>query len=156
VACRLLGVAVVKLSLSTSYGVFAVLLFAASSSTTASGASGDYSRRDDLTKAVISCEEAYTRLESCCPGFDPFSGDSKRSANCLDVEWQHTTGGGGCDGPATVDRGDTEPLAIAESECIRALTCEELVASGVCDRAMNDPTSAGPSGGRPARRGICP
>ena len=46
-------------------------------------------------------------------------------------------------------------LALAESECIRARSCEELEADGVCTRAANDPTIDNDTG-RPATRRLCP
>lgn len=117
------------------------------------GADGDYEHRDDLTLAVVSCEEAYTRLQSCCPDFVAAGAFDENRSPCLDYEWRKTTSG--CGGPTSVDTGDTEPLALSESECIRALSCDELRSSGVCERAKNDPTVANTTG-RPAKRGICP
>lgn len=108
-------------------GALIALFFAVPTPSAASGA-GDYERRDDLTEAVIACEEAHARLEKCCPGFVAGGPFDERRSPCLDLEWRHTTGG--CTGPSTVDTGDGEPLAIEESDCIRRLSCDELVASG--------------------------
>lgn len=137
-------------------GAFVALFFALSANPAFASHDddGDYERRDDLTRAVVSCEEAYARLEECCPGYSSYEGFDERRSPCLDLEWQRTSGGG-CNGPTTVDRGDTEPLALAESECIRAHSCEELEAGGACDRARNDLTANNASG-RPATRRLCP
>lgn len=129
-----------------------VALFFALSVSNAAGAAGDYDRRDDLTKAVVSCEEAYLHLEKCCPGYSASRDDATGSPPCLDREWRETHEG--CMGPSSVDTGDSEPLSLHESQCIRGMSCDDLVASGVCARAMNDSTNQRES--RPATRGLCP
>ena len=136
-------------------GAFFALLLALSTNTAlASHDDGDYERRDDLTRAVVSCEEAYARLQNCCAGYRAWVGFDEKKSPCLDLEFQRTSSGG-CNGPTEVRRGDTEPLALAESECIRAHSCEELEAAGVCTRAANDPTIDNETG-RPATRRLCP
>ena len=130
-----------------------IALFFATSTSKASSDDGDYERRDDLTEAVVSCEEAYARLQKCCPGYSAWVGYDKKRSPCLDLEWQETSSG--CFSPSTVDRGDTEPLALRESECIREMSCEDLVAKGVCARAKSDRTIVNESG-RSATRRICP
>jgi hypothetical protein len=142
----------VKLSRPLSFGALVALLFAASRSSASS--SGDYERRDDLTLAVIACEEAYTRLENCCPGYSAWVGYDERRSPCLDLEWRTTSEG--YSGPDHVDTGNTKPLELSESNCIRAMSCEDLVARGVCDRATTDPTIHDNTNGRSATRGICP
>jgi len=115
-----------------------------------------YEHRDDLTAAVVSCEEAYARLEGCCPGFDANTGYDKRRSLCRDLEWLEAHKG--CDGKwYRDDMGETEPLALVESECIRDRACDELVSSGVCERAWKDVTTeATAKTSRNALRGICP
>jgi hypothetical protein len=117
----------------------------------------DYSRRDDLTEPTIACEEAYARLDACCPDLRIGRFTQKDVAPCLDHEWKITTKASkdGCTSRDSVDKGDAEPLALAESHCILAMSCEELVARDVCSRAAADFASA-TAGGRPASRGICP
>jgi hypothetical protein len=152
-ACALLGRRTMNLGRSIVSGAIVALLFALSIET-ASGAAGDYDRRDDLTEAVISCEEAYTRLESCCPGYGASADGDHGTSPCLDHEWRKTYEG--CySGGSSVDTGNIEPLALRESRCIREMSCEDLVATGVCDRAKRDATR-NDSDNRPATRGLCP
>lgn len=88
-----------------------------------SAASGDYERSEDLTMEVVSCEEAYARLEDCCPSF------RTPTDACRDYRYRRTSA---CNG--TVSTGGTDPnLSIDESRCIRDRSCERLVVDGICD-----------------------
>ena len=74
------------------------------------GASGF--RQDEVL-----CEEAIATLAKCCPSF------AASSASCSYTE--------SCDGA-------TYPtLTEAESNCVLAASCSDLVAKGVCVRAAN-------------------
>ncbi len=80
---------------------------------------------DQFREDVIVCEEAVARLEHCCPGFDV------RSIECR-YRYAHREG---C-GTTTTER--TEPaFTKAESACVRAASCEDLVAKGACTRASD-------------------
>lgn len=72
-----------------------------------------------LDNHELACEEAVSRLVACCPGFDD------RGITCV-----FRASGDGCDS-------ETHYPAISEpqSECIRATSCADLVAHGVCKRA---------------------
>ena len=87
-----------------------------------SAASGDYDRDEDLTMEVVSCEEAYARLEECCPDFDtPINA-------CRHNRYRRTS----CDGQ--VGYGGTDPIfVIGESECIRDKSCDALMTEGICE-----------------------
>ena len=69
---------------------------------------------DALQQDELDCEEAVSYLEGCCPGFDT------RALRCVDD---------GCGG----NRPD---ISEAQSACIRAESCQELVGTGVCQRAQ--------------------
>lgn len=109
--------------------------------------SGDYSNHDDLTEAVLSCEEAVSALAECCPGFDP------HGVRCVDHRYRRT----GCDGQ--IDEGRELPsIGVASSRCIREASCAELTTSDTCARASKLARSGrqqNPDAGPPARGGAC-
>ena len=77
-------------------------------------------RRDELM-----CENAVARLDRCCSGFHTDSSYCTYSDGC----------------------GVTYPtITEADSDCIVGLSCEQIVAAGVCERAANalPPTSSSP------------
>ncbi|MDB4945518.1 MAG: hypothetical protein JWP97_5052 [Labilithrix sp.] len=84
-----------------------------------------HERDDDNFRAdVIACEDALARLVTCCPRFD---------AKPVRCEYLYESDEG-C-GSTTTD--STAPaLDEAESRCVRETGCDELVASGVCERAQ--------------------
>jgi hypothetical protein len=76
----------------------------------------DFGLRED----EIDCEKAVAWLQSCCPGF--------ARAETLRCEYDS-----GC--------GVTEPaISISDSQCILGESCDELKASGICERAANLPS----------------
>ncbi|MGC4122974.1 MAG: hypothetical protein QM765_52075 [Myxococcales bacterium] len=79
-------------------------------------------REDELR-----CEEAVAHLSRCCPGFVPSQIDCYYATGCGTVY------------PA---------LDIEESRCVSAMSCEAIVAAGVCSRAQ----TARPDDGRR----VCP
>ncbi len=83
-------------------------------------------RRDELQ-----CENAVAQLESCCPAFHP------DSSYCEYFE--------GC--------GVTQPtISEDDAECIVGMTCGEIVAAGICERAANALPRTDTSGGTD----VCP
>ena len=64
----------------------------------------------------IDCEEAVEHLRQCCPGLDP------RGFNCVDQD--------GC--------GETlrPSFSIQTSQCVRRDSCDTLVQTGTCARAI--------------------
>lgn len=96
---------------------------------------------------VFECEEARARLDNCCgPGV----------ANAVVCEYYDFRGSDGC-GNLSASHKDPA-LTVEDSECVRATTCESLVAQGVCTRAMGLSPQAGTSadGGKTSRARICP
>jgi hypothetical protein len=101
----------------------------------------------------LDCEEAVTRLATCCPGFD---------SNIVGCESSQTTTTDGCNSTTTT----TYPaLTSGEESCIRSEACGALVASGVCARAQAARqyvvvTTTGDSEGTTqdgaGERGVCP
>jgi hypothetical protein len=86
-----------------------------------------------LREDEVQCEEAVAHLEECCPG-----GFRKPQEYC-----RYTAGS--C--------GDTTPaMSVAEGKCIQALSCEQIAAANICERAAN-------AGGRrpdTGTNGVCP
>lgn len=75
------------------------------------GACGSKLRSDEFL-----CEEAYVHLQQCCPGFQTDGNYCTYDPGCGTQQF-----------PALDDQ---------ESECIRRLSCDQLVSSGVCGRAQ--------------------
>lgn len=69
----------------------------------------------DLDRGELKCEQAAAHLAECCPDF-VFRRDS-----CIQE--------GGC-----TREEDSMLVASEESDCLRAESCDELVARGVCER----------------------
>jgi hypothetical protein len=69
----------------------------------------------DLDRGELKCEQAAAHLAECCPEV-VFRRDS-----CIQE--------GGCS-----REHDATLVASAESDCLRAESCDELVARGVCER----------------------
>ena len=63
------------------------------------------------------CEEAHAKLKDCCPAF-------------ATADLDYCTYEAGCGDP-----GKSPALTQAESQCVRASTCERLRLDGVCDKA---------------------
>jgi hypothetical protein len=79
-----------------------------------------------LREDEIDCEEAVAYLQQCCPGF-------------ARTETLQCVYGDSC--------GVIEPaLSIDQSQCILGLSCPQIVANGICDRAahLSSPSSAPP------------
>lgn len=118
----------------------------------------DHSDRDDFTPSVIACEEAYARLEDCCPGFRIWKRDEENEfgALCIDFEYDKKNSYS-CDGNTDHIYGHLRPsLTRDESGCIRGASCNDLVTQHVCDRSRNlEPlgVSSGTTRGRPP---VCP
>lgn len=84
-----------------------------------------------LDKGELECERAAAALQGCCP-------ESSFSANsCRQV--------GGCN--QTVE---WTLVTIAESECLRASTCEQMNAQDVCGRLSHRAELAGMGGQAPS------
>src|SRR5258706_11886193 len=69
-----------------------------------------------LDEEELSCEEAVSRLDECCPSFDD------RAIDCVYK-------GGGC-----VNKHPA--ISGSQSRCIRAMSCGDLASRGVCARAQ--------------------
>jgi len=70
-----------------------------------------------LREDEIDCEEAVSYLQQCCPHF--------KQTETLQCEYSD-----GC--------GVTEPaLSIDQSQCILGLSCQQIVANGICEKARN-------------------
>lgn len=72
----------------------------------------------DLDRGELKCEQAAVHLAECCPDF--VFGRS----GCIQE--------GGCSREE-----DGTLVASEESDCLRAESCDELVARGVCERLVN-------------------
>lgn len=126
--------------------VFAILSFFALSIRVApaGAASGDYSNYDDLTEAVLSCEEAVSALADCCPDFNP------HAVHCIDHRYRTTSA---CSGQ--VSEGHELPrLDLGASQCIRKTSCSDLVRGGTCARAPSLYISASYASARPGDTGF--
>jgi hypothetical protein len=86
---------------------------------------------DALQQDELDCEEAVSRLEGCCPGFNTVG------LRCIDQQ--------------SCDTSEYPDISEQQSACIRAESCQELVATGVCERAQN---ALPGSGGNSTR--VCP
>ena len=91
-----------------------------------------------LREDELECEQAAAVLDECCPNFSP------QGLNC-----SYSTGCGSTTYPT---------LSIGESQCIQEMSCETLVAKGVCDRAaIAEPPIIPDDGGAPQpRQEVCP
>jgi hypothetical protein len=79
---------------------------------------------DRFRQDVLFCEEALSILSKCCPDFRagevPCGYDISDSGSCDFVSTRH----------------ETPSFTLDESTCIRAASCEDLAATGVCARAQ--------------------
>ena len=66
---------------------------------------------DPLLGDELDCEEAVSHLQGCCPGFD------SNSISCVHKD--------GCNA-------SLPDITQSQSACIRATSCEQLAAAGVC------------------------
>jgi hypothetical protein len=105
-------------------GVVAALVVSTLLSRRASASDDDEHDDNNFRPDVIECEDALSRLQSCCPGFDAtpvlcnFLFD--RSSGC---------------GSTTTN--SVEPaFTRKESACIRDTSCDALVVGKVCERAQ--------------------
>jgi hypothetical protein len=88
----------------------------------------------DMREDEFLCEEAHAHLTDCCPGFKTAPGVCEYVDGC--------------------DESTYPALPPAESNCIRAKSCQELVDQGICERAANMHVSWSTSGSTDA--GVCP
>ncbi|MBX3203481.1 MAG: hypothetical protein KF764_00370 [Labilithrix sp.] len=95
----------------------------------------DEAERTDVAADVVSCEEAYARLRTCCPDYMGRVGDNDGwGALCLDFQYSKSNSYG-CDGNTSSWSGHVRPaLNLRESVCIRATSCDALRNNGVCLR----------------------
>jgi len=85
----------------------------------------------------LECEQAVAKLVECCPDF---------STNV--IECNYATGCGSTTYPA---------LSIDQSQCIGDLSCSEIVANKICERArFVDPVVVGEDGGIVNGAEVCP
>jgi hypothetical protein len=86
---------------------------------------------DQFREDTILCEEAVAHLESCCPGFDPSSVqctyDFSSSDDCDDSSSETLPG-----------------LSIDQSNCVRSMSCSDLVSSGFCTKVAAGALPIGP------------
>lgn len=97
----------------------------------------DRSENTDLSIAVVQCEEAYARLEKCCPGFmgGQLGENEWWGALCEDFSYEKHNSYG-CDGNTDTLKGHIQPaLNRAETTCILDTSCETIRETGVCTRA---------------------
>jgi hypothetical protein len=73
-----------------------------------------------LRQDELECEEAVSYLQGCCPSF------AGATVTCV-----HDVGCG---------VGSETALSIDESECILAESCDQIVASHLCERVKNLPS----------------
>lgn len=100
----------------------------------ACGDPDDYDRREDMTTEIIACEEAYARLESCCPGFAIPTAETGDGV-CVDRDFRKKSPHG-CDSGYTLRTFEQRPaIGRSESACVREASCQVLRDSGVCTRA---------------------
>lgn len=83
---------------------------------------------DQFQKEVIVCEEALARLTTCCPRFEP----QRVLCNYRRADNE------GC-GYRSIEN-VSPALSDGESRCIRSLSCGELQAKKVCERAQEAET----------------
>jgi hypothetical protein len=89
------------------------------------------------------CENAMSRLQECCAGFEAIR------FSCDEFTWN----GIGCDGAVPPDR---RPLfGPTEADCIERQDCASLNRTGVCARALAL-TPPSPWDAGPASWGVCP
>ncbi len=81
-----------------------------------------------LDKGELACERAAVHLQECCPD--------------LDISRMDCTQDGGCD-----RKQESTAVAEEESECIRASSCDDIVARRVCERLTARVVEAGEAGG---------
>jgi hypothetical protein len=88
----------------------------------------------------LECEEAVAKLDSCCQDFDPSPIQCTFDSGC---------------GATTYPDLDEDT-----SRCIRSESCDVIVSSGVCARALrsrpNNMTDNEGAAGDPATPGVCP
>lgn len=118
----------------------------------------DRSDRDDFTPGVMECEEAYARLERCCPGFRIWkkNEENELGAFCIDFEYDKKNSYS-CDGNDDHIYGHLRPsLTRDEAGCIRGATCDDLVTRGTCERARELEPLGESSGKTRTRPPVCP
>ncbi len=91
---------------------------------------------DGFREDELECEQAADQLAKCCPTFQPMNLNCSYSSGC------------GTSYPA---------LTVDESQCIESESCEKLVASYVCDRAVAAlPIQSTGDGGLTEHEQVCP
>ena len=109
---RSLGITITLICTSVVFGVRCE---------TGSGPSG-------FAQAQVDCQAASALLTQCCPGFQP------TLLACDITSTESTTGG--CYGGSSTTTIMYPTLTATESSCVLGESCSMLVASGVCDRAL--------------------
>jgi hypothetical protein len=139
-------------------GVFAALVVC---TLLACSRNGDEHDENNFRADVIECEDALSRLEQCCPGFDP-------TPVLCNFYWDKSTGCG-----STTTESEEPAFTRDESDCIREMSCDQLVTNKVCERGQaarayerNTTTTSSSSGydysqGKPVvtsttRKAVCP
>ena len=81
-----------------------------------------------LDKGELACEQAAVHLQECCPDFDITTMDCTQEGGCT-------------------RRREATAVAEEESECIRAASCDDIVARRVCERLDARVVEAAEGGG---------
>lgn len=68
-----------------------------------------------LDKGELACEQAAVHLSECCPDFDITRMDCTQEGGCTRTR-------------------ESSAVALEESECIRAASCDDIKARRVCER----------------------
>jgi hypothetical protein len=133
-----------KKSSSSSSSSFLSSLILAGALTVSYGCrfGNDTENATDVSETVLSCEDAFARLEDCCPGFKATISSSASNdewqQRCLDLTYSDTWEG--CNGDVHHESGHVEPrYTLLESKRVRATSCEELIRGGDCEGATNLP-----------------
>jgi hypothetical protein len=97
----------------------------------------------NIREDELECEEAVSKLDSCCPSFDSSPIQCNYQSDCGSTTYPD--------------------LDETTSRCIRDESCDVIVASGVCGRALKaHPTNSSSTddgadaAGNPATPGVCP
>jgi hypothetical protein len=102
-------------------------------------ASGGF-RSSGITQGEFECEQAAAHLRTCCPDFPV------RDINCNYLD--------GCGGP-----GEDPLFDVPTSQCLQQTRCEDLQASGTCERLAKIARDYAAQTDRPDhidQTGLCP
>jgi hypothetical protein len=96
----------------------------------AAASSSSTTNDDNFREDVFACEEAVARLAECCPNFDG------KDIKCTYYYSRNETVND-CNGQTSVTTVQVEPaITTASAACIERTACADLVANGVCARAL--------------------